>query len=137
LPGHIDAATKPPYKVLVAALVGSIVEWYDLFVYGSLVVVLSAIFFPAGGSIPPIIPAVGAFVAGAAVRPIGGAIFGRLGDLTGRRFAFFLTTVIMGAGSAAIGLLPTFGQIGILAPVALVLLRILQGLALGGSMQAA
>jgi MFS family permease len=101
-------------------------------VYGSLVVVLSAIFFPASASIPPIIPAVGAFVAGAAVRPAGGAIFGRLGDLMGRRFAFVLTTVIMGAGSAAVGLLPTYGQIGILAPIALVLLRVLQGLALGG-----
>ena len=124
--------SKPPYKILIAALVGSVVEWYDLFVYGSLVVVLSAIFFPTSASISPIIPAVGAFVAGAAVRPAGGAIFGRLGDLMGRRFAFVLTTVIMGAGSAAVGLLPTYGQIGILAPIALVLLRVLQGLALGG-----
>ena len=115
-----------------AALIGSIVEWYDLFAYGSLVVTLSAVFFPATGTVPPILPALGAFVAGAAVRPLGGALFGRYGDLVGRKFAFMLTTVIMGLGSVAVGLLPTYRQVGILAPVALVVLRVMQGLALGG-----
>ncbi len=107
-------------------------EWYDLFVYGSLVVVLSVVFFPVQGSVPPILPAIGAFVAGAAVRPLGGAVFGRFGDLIGRKFAFILTTVVMGLGSVVVGLLPTYSQAGLWAPTALVVLRILQGLALGG-----
>ncbi len=123
---------KPSSAIFAAALIGSIVEWYDLFVYGSLVVVLSVVFFPAKGSVPPILAAVGAFVAGAAVRPLGGAVFGRFGDLIGRKFAFVLTTFVMGVGSIIIGLLPTFQEVGVLAPIALVLLRILQGLALGG-----
>ncbi len=126
------SSSKPPYGILIAALVGSLIEWYDLFVYGSLVVVLSTIFFPIHSSIPSILPAIGAFVAGAAVRPLGGAIFGRFGDLIGRKFAFILTTIIMGGGSAMIGLLPTYDQIGIVASIGLVLLRVLQGLALGG-----
>jgi MFS family permease len=123
---------SPSYGILGAALIGSIVEWYDLFVYGSLVVTLSVVFFPTNGIVPPILPSLGAFVAGAAVRPLGGALFGRYGDLIGRRFAFILTTVIMGLGSVFVGLLPTYNQVGVFAPIALVLLRILQGLALGG-----
>jgi len=124
--------TKPPFAIFAAALIGSVVEWYDLFVYGSLVVVLSVVFFPAKGSVPPILPAIGAFVAGAAVRPFGGAVFGRFGDLVGRKFAFILTTFLMGIGSVMIGLLPTYQEVGVVATIALVSLRILQGLALGG-----
>ncbi len=86
---------RPSYTILSAALVGSVVEWYDLFVYGTLVVTLSVVFFPTSGSVPPILPALVAFVAGAAVRPVGGVLFGRYGDLIGRKFAFLLTTVIM------------------------------------------
>jgi MFS family permease len=113
-------------------MIGSVVEWYDLFVYGSLVVILSVVFFPSTGLVPPILPSLGAFVAGAAVRPVGGALFGRYGDMIGRKYAFVMTTVIMGLGSILVGLLPTYSEVGILAPIALVLLRILQGLALGG-----
>ncbi len=123
---------RPSKTILAAALIGSVVEWYDLFVYGSLVVVLSGVFFPSSGSVPPILPAIGAFVAGAAVRPLGGALFGRYGDLLGRKYAFVLTTLVMGLGSVFVGLLPTYAEAGVLAPLALVLLRILQGLALGG-----
>ncbi|MHB1907410.1 MAG: MFS transporter [Nitrososphaerales archaeon] len=123
---------RPNFGVLSAAVAGSVVEWYDLFVYGSLVVVLSSVFFPSNGGIPSILPSIGAFVAGAAVRPLGGAVFGRFGDLIGRKFAFIMTTVIMGLGSILVGFLPTYNQVGFLAPLALVLLRILQGLALGG-----
>src|SRR5712692_9415605 len=125
-------ASRPPYKILATALVGSVVSWYDLFVYGSLVVVLSVVFFPTSGGVPPILPAIGAFVAGAAVRPLGGAVFGRFGDLIGRKFAFVLSALILGGGSIAVGLLPTYSQIGILASIGLVSIRILQGLALGG-----
>jgi MFS family permease len=124
--------TRPSYAILGAALIGSVVEWYDLFVYGTLVVTLSVVFFPASASVAAILPALGAFVAGAAVRPLGGILFGRYGDLIGRKFAFVLTTMIMGLGSVGVGLLPTYNQVGILAPIALVSLRIVQGLALGG-----
>lgn len=124
--------SNPPAGVVAAAAIGSVIEWYDLFVYGSLVVVLSDIFFPSGGSVPSILPAIGAFVAGAAVRPLGGALFGRYGDLLGRRFAFVLTTATMGLGSVFVGLLPTYAQAGVFAPLALVSLRVMQGLALGG-----
>ena len=126
------AIRNPSWGVLAAALVGSIIEWYDLFVYGSLVVVLSAVFFPSNGIVPPILPAIGAFVAGAAVRPLGGALFGRYGDLVGRKYAFVLTTSVMGLGSVFVGLLPTYAEAGVIAPFALVMLRVLQGLALGG-----
>lgn len=124
--------SKPSYTILAGALVGSVVEWYDLFVYGSLVVVLSGVFFPMNGSVPAILPALGAFVAGAAVRPVGGAVFGRLGDKVGRKFAFIVTLLVMGAGSVVVGLLPTYKEVGIVAPIALVSLRVMQGLALGG-----
>jgi MFS family permease len=118
--------------VAAASLIGSVIEWYDLFVYGSLVVVLSASFFPAKDPGISVLYALGAFVAGAAVRPLGGAIFGRIGDLAGRKRAFLLTVVVMGLGAFLTGLLPTYAVLGVLAPILLVILRILEGLALGG-----
>ncbi len=123
---------RPPLRVLVAALAGSVVEWYDLFVYGVLVFVLSELFFPSVLGIPKLVLGLLAFVAGAAVRPLGGAVFGRVGDLVGRRHAFVLSTIAMGLGSVAIGLLPTYAAVGLWAPVGLVAFRVLQGLALGG-----
>lgn len=131
-PAPYPLRSRPATGVLVAAVLGSVIEWYDLFVYGSLVVVLSAVFFPTNGSVPPILPSIGAFVAGAAVRPLGGALFGRYGDLVGRKYAFVLTTLVMGLGSVFVGLLPTYKQVGVIAPITLVVLRVLQGLALGG-----
>jgi MFS family permease len=122
----------PSARVLLASLIGTVIEWYDLFVYGTLVFVLSTVFFPQVLGIPPLVLSLIAFVAGAAVRPLGGAVFGRFGDMIGRRFAFVLSTLTMGIGSVAIGLLPTYAAIGLAAPIALVSLRVLQGLALGG-----
>jgi len=118
--------------VAAASVMGSIIEWYDLFVYGSLVVVLSGIFFPAQNPSDSILLALGAFVAGAAVRPLGGAVFGRIGDRMGRKRAFLITVVIMGSGAFLTGLLPTYSAIGILSPILLVALRVTEGLALGG-----
>jgi MFS family permease len=118
--------------VAAASVIGSIIEWYDLFVYGSLVVVLSGIFFPTQDPSVSVLYALGAFVAGAAVRPLGGAVFGRIGDRTGRKGAFLLTVVVMGAGAFLTGLLPTYAAIGIAAPLLLVTLRIIEGLAMGG-----
>jgi len=116
----------------VASLVGSVIEWYDLFVYGSLAVVLAGVFFPSQNQSLSVLYALGAFVAGAAVRPLGGVIFGRLGDMVGRKYAFVLTVTVMGIGAVLTGLLPTYGEVGILAPILVVLVRIAQGLALGG-----
>lgn len=118
--------------IAAASVMGSVIEWYDLFVYGSLVVVLSPAFFPASDPAVSVLYALAAFVAGAAVRPLGGAIFGRIGDKVGRKRAFLLTVVIMGGGAFATGLLPTYASFGILAPILLVSLRMVQGLALGG-----
>jgi MFS family permease len=118
--------------VAAASVIGSLIEWYDLFVYGSLVVVLSSAFFPAQNLSISVLYALGAFVAGAAVRPLGGAVFGRIGDRVGRKRAFLLTVVVMGVGATFTGLLPTYGVVGILAPILLVALRMVQGLALGG-----
>ena len=118
--------------VAAASVMGSVIEWYDLFVYGSLVVVLSGSFFPAKDPSVSVLYALGAFVAGAAVRPLGGAVFGRIGVWVGRRQAFLLTVVVMGTGAFLTGLLPTYGAVGVMAPLLLVILRITEGLALGG-----
>lgn len=118
--------------VAAASVIGSVIEWYDLFVYGSLVVVLSGAFFPAQNPSVSVLYALAAFVSGAAVRPLGGAFFGRIGDRVGRKRAFLLTVVVMGVGASLTGLLPTYSTLGILAPALLVTLRLLQGLALGG-----
>jgi len=118
--------------VAAASVIGSVIEWYDLFVYGSLVVVLSGQFFPSQNPSDSVLLALAAFVAGAAVRPLGGAVFGRIGDKVGRKRAFLLTVIVMGIGAFLTGLLPTYASIGILAPVLLVSLRVTEGLALGG-----
>ena len=94
--------------VAAASAVGSVIEWYDLFVYGSLVVVLSAVFFPASSPSVSVLESLGAFVAGAAVRPLGGAVFGRIGDMVGRKRAFLLTVVVMGLGAFLTGLVPPY-----------------------------
>jgi MFS family permease len=118
--------------IAAASAIGSVIEWYDLFVYGSLVVVLSEDFFPTNNPSVSVFYALAAFVAGAAVRPIGGALFGRIGDMAGRKRAFLLTVIIMGIGAVLTGLLPTYAVIGIAAPALLLTLRMVQGLALGG-----
>jgi MFS family permease len=118
--------------IAAASVIGSVIEWYDLFVYGSLVVVLSSAFFPSGDPSVSVLYALGAFVAGAAVRPLGGAVFGRIGDKMGRKQAFLLTVIVMGIGATLTGVLPTYSTVGIIAPLMLVSLRIVEGLALGG-----
>ena len=118
--------------IAAASAIGSVIEWYDLFVYGSLVVVLSRVFFPTPNPSLSVLLSLAAFVAGAAVRPLGGAVFGRIGDMAGRKRAFLLTVVVMGFGAVMTGLLPTYAAIGVAAPVLLLTLRLVQGLALGG-----
>lgn len=118
--------------VIGASAAGTTIEWYDFYLYGVLAVFFSQHFFPPGNDVAALLAALATFGAGFAVRPFGAVFFGRLGDLVGRKFTFVLTISIMGAATALVGLLPTYSAIGLLAPVLLVLIRLLQGLALGG-----
>lgn len=126
------ALTQSHRKVIIASSLGTIFEWYDFYLYGSLAAVIAAHFFSA---LPPgsaFIMALLTFAAGFAVRPFGAIVFGRLGDMIGRKYTFLVTIVIMGVSTFLVGVLPTYTSIGIAAPILLVLLRCLQGLALGG-----
>lgn len=127
-----SSQTRTLSFITLTSTLGSVIEWYDLFVYGALVVVLSRVFFPSPTPALSLIAALAAFVAGAAVRPFGGAVFGRLGDLVGRKFAFLLSIIVMGVGATFTGLLPTYASVGLVAPALLLIVRVLQGLALGG-----
>ena len=119
-------------RVIIASSLGTVFEWYDFFLYGSLAVVISKHFFSGVNEVTGFILALAAFAAGFAVRPFGALFFGRLGDLVGRKRTFLMTIVIMGTATALVGVLPTQSQIGIAAPIALVVLRLLQGFAIGG-----
>jgi len=128
-------ATARPYRlpfVITASAAGTIIEWYDFYLYGVLAAFFSTQFFPKGNDTAALLASLATFGAGFAVRPFGAAFFGRIGDLTGRKFTFLLTITIMGISTALVGILPTYTQIGILAPIILVTLRLAQGLALGG-----
>ncbi len=119
-------------KVIVASSLGTVFEWYDFYLYGLLATVISAQFFSGVNETTGFILALGAFAAGFAVRPFGALVFGRIGDIVGRKNTFLVTMGLMGAATFAVGLLPSYASIGVAAPVLLVSLRIVQGLALGG-----
>src|SRR5687767_5592364 len=119
-------------KVIFASSLGTVFEWYDFYLYGSLAAIISRQFFSGVQPTAAFIFALLAFAAGFAVRPFGALVFGRLGDLVGRKHTFLVTIVIMGVATCAVGILPSYATIGIVAPVLLILLRLLQGLALGG-----
>ena len=120
-------------KILLASLVGSIIEWYDFYLYGTATgLVFSSLFFPNHDPAVSILIAFATFGAGYAARPIGSIIFGHMGDRIGRKASLMLTLIGMGGSSFLIGLLPTYAQIGVIAPALLVLLRLVQGIALGG-----
>jgi len=119
-------------QVIVASSAGTMIEWYDFYLYGTLAVFFSTLFYPQGNPTTAFLASLATFGAGFAVRPFGALVFGRIGDLIGRKYAFLVTLTIMGGATTAVGLLPTYEQIGVAAPIILVLLRLLQGLALGG-----
>jgi MFS family permease len=121
---------KLPF-VIGASAIGTVIEWYDFYLYAVLATFLAPVFFP-GDPTAQILSALATFGAGFAVRPFGAIVFGRIGDKTGRKVAFLLTVSIMGGATVLVGLLPGYASIGILAPIILVALRMLQGLALGG-----
>ena len=120
------------HRAIVASALGALFEWYDFFLYGSLAVLLGKLFFPAADPTTGFLSSLATFGAGFVVRPFGALVFGRLGDLLGRKPTFLLTILIMGGSTLLVGLLPTYGQIGAAAPAMLVGLRLIQGLALGG-----
>lgn len=124
--------TKEEKKVILASSLGTVFEWYDFYLYGSLAAMIGAHFFSAFDPNTRAIFALLAFAAGFLVRPFGALFFGRLGDLIGRKYTFLVTIVIMGASTFLVGLLPSYASIGWVAPVILIALRMLQGLALGG-----
>jgi MFS family permease len=124
--------TRSLAYIVTAASAGTIIEWYDFYIFGSLAVILSGKFFPSQDPVAGFLLTLATFATGFAVRPIGAVIFGRIGDTIGRRYAFLLTITLMGSGTCLIGVLPTYNMVGILAPLLLVTLRLLQGLALGG-----
>src|SRR5919106_323556 len=108
------------------------IEWYDFYIFGSLATVISPLFYPPGNETLALIAYLATFAVGFVVRPFGALFFGRIGDLVGRKYAFLVTLLIMGGATALIGFLPTYSTIGLAAPIALLLIRVLQGLALGG-----
>src|SRR6266480_753674 len=120
------------WGVILASSVGTMIEWYDFYIFGSLAAVLSLKFYPPGNATFAYIAYLATFAVGFMVRPFGALFFGRIGDLVGRKYAFLVTLLIMGGATGLIGFLPTYATIGIAAPIILLLIRILQGLALGG-----
>jgi len=119
-------------RVIFASSLGTVFEWYDFYLYATLAPFFAALFFPPGNETAALLSAFAAYAAGFLVRPFGALVFGRLGDLVGRKYTFLVTILFMGASTFAVGLLPTFSAVGWLAPVLMVSLRLVQGLALGG-----
>ncbi|MGF6554656.1 MFS family permease [Pseudomonas sp. S30_BP2TU TE3576] len=124
--------TREERKVIFASSLGTVFEWYDFYLYGSLAAIIARHFFAGVNETTSFIFALLAFAAGFAVRPFGAIVFGRLGDMIGRKHTFLITIVIMGVSTAVVGLLPGYATIGVAAPIILISLRLLQGLALGG-----
>jgi MFS family permease len=120
------------WSVITASSVGTLIEWYDFYIFGSLATILAKQFFPQSNPTVAFLSTLATFAAGFVVRPFGAIVFGRLGDLVGRKYTFMVTLVLMGGSTFAIGLIPGYATIGIAAPILVLILRLLQGLALGG-----
>src|SRR2546423_5102748 len=120
------------WRVILASAVGTMIEWYDFYIFGSLAAVLALKFYPPGNDTFAYIAYLATFAVGFLVRPFGALFFGRIGDLVGRKYAFLVTLTIMGGATALIGFLPTYATAGWFAPITLLAIRVLQGLALGG-----
>src|SRR5215510_15483881 len=124
--------TSKIWMVILASSVGTMIEWYDFYIFGSLAFIISPKFYPSGNNTIALIAYLSTFAVGFLVRPFGALFFGRIGDLVGRKYAFLVTLTIMGGATSLIGMLPTFKTAGWLAPIALIGIRVFQGLALGG-----
>jgi MFS family permease len=119
-------------RVIFASSLGTVFEWYDFYIYATLAPYFASLFFPSGNATAALLASFATYAVGFLVRPFGALIFGRIGDLVGRKYTFLVTILVMGLSTAAAGLLPTYAGIGMLSPILLVLLRLSQGLALGG-----
>ena len=124
--------TKEEKKVIFASSLGTVFEWYDFYLYGTLAVIIGRQFFSNLDPTSQTIFSLLAFAAGFIVRPFGAIFFGRLGDMIGRKYTFLVTILIMGLSTFVVGILPNYASIGVAAPIILIVLRMLQGLALGG-----
>jgi len=127
-----EGSGYPIGRIIFASGLGTMIEWYDFYIFGSLAVIMSQLMFPKDQPAWALIQTWALFATGFIVRPFGALVFGRVGDLIGRKYAFLVTLTIMGLSTFVIGLLPTYASVGLLAPSILLLLRLLQGLALGG-----
>ncbi|MFM7698495.1 MAG: MFS transporter [Limnohabitans sp.] len=123
---------NPIWQVIGASSVGTLIEWYDFYIFGSLAPIIAAQFFPKTDPTAALLATLATFAAGFIVRPFGALVFGRLGDIVGRKYTFLLTLILMGGSTFAIGLVPGYASIGFAAPIIVLLLRLIQGLALGG-----
>src|SRR5256886_15162271 len=130
-PGHTQDFTKEEKKVIFASSLGTVFEWYDFYLYAVLAPFFASLFFPSGNETAALLSAFATYAAGFLVRPFGALLFGRIGDLVGRKYTFLVTIMVMGTSTFLVGLLPTFNSVGWLAPILLVTLRLCQGLALG------
>src|SRR6202790_2539141 len=130
--GRGSGMTSEEKFVIFASSLGTIFEWYDFYLYAVLAPFFAALFFPAGNDTAALLSAFATYAAGFLVRPFGAIVFGRIGDLVGRKYTFLVTILFMGGSTFLVGLLPTYETIGWLAPILLVTLRLVQGLALGG-----
>ena len=119
-------------RIIFASSLGTVFEWYDFYIYATLAPFFAALFFPSGNQTAALLASFATYAAGFLVRPFGALVFGRIGDLVGRKYTFLVTIIVMGLSTASAGLLPTYATIGMLSPTILVLLRLAQGLALGG-----
>lgn len=127
-----DKSTRGIWKVISASSMGTLIEWYDFYIFGSLAVVISTKFFPSDNPTTAFLSTLATFAAGFVVRPFGALFFGRLGDIIGRKYTFMVTLLLMGGATFLIGCVPSFETIGYAAPILVLVLRLLQGLALGG-----
>ncbi|WP_439558500.1 MFS transporter, partial [Dyadobacter sp.] len=124
--------TQSITQVIAASSLGTLIEWYDFYIFGSLAVIIGQQLFPSDAGASALINTLAIFAAGFIVRPFGALVFGRLGDLIGRKYTFLLTLVLMGGSTFLIGLIPSYSSIGYAAPILVLILRLVQGLALGG-----
>jgi MFS family permease len=131
-PNQRMASPKGIWKVIAASSAGTLIEWYDFYIFGSLSTIIAAKFFPSENPTAALLSTLATFAAGFIVRPFGALVFGRLGDLIGRKSTFLITLVLMGLSTFLIGCIPSYETIGAWAPFLVLLLRLLQGLALGG-----
>jgi len=131
-PGMATADSKQLRNVILASSAGTVIEWYDFYIFGALTKEISAAYFPASDKTAAFLATLAIFATGFIVRPFGALLFGRMGDLVGRKATFLLTLLMMGGATVLVGCVPTYHAIGIAAPILLTLLRLVQGLALGG-----